>query len=250
MPIFPIWTNGVYRYELQPQIFFPIFSFIQNHCKKTFNDSFHAEFHALQACVIGLERIELKNVENSEIKRSSVSIWIPTPVIFRLSSVVKIRCKETFNNSFYAEFHALQACVIGLGGIDFRNVENAHMSWSGSSLWIRTPNIFRFFPHIEIHCKERLNSSLVAEFHALEGFVIGAERIGFKSPENSRLFFLVLMFRLIDSESESVLRSTWLCLTNGIVFSEFLKSILSMRGMYHRRALNCASDHVFDVFLQ
>ena len=33
-------------------------------------------------------------------------------------------------------------------------------------------------------------------------------------------------------------------------FSGFSKSILSIRGMYPRRALNCASDHVFDVFLQ
>ena len=33
-------------------------------------------------------------------------------------------------------------------------------------------------------------------------------------------------------------------------FSGSLKSILSMRGMYPARALNSASDHVFDVFLQ
>ena len=33
-------------------------------------------------------------------------------------------------------------------------------------------------------------------------------------------------------------------------FSWFSKSILSIRGMYLRRALNCASDHVFDLLLQ
>ena len=33
-------------------------------------------------------------------------------------------------------------------------------------------------------------------------------------------------------------------------FSGFRKSFPSMGGMYLHRALNCASDHVFDVFLQ
>ena len=33
-------------------------------------------------------------------------------------------------------------------------------------------------------------------------------------------------------------------------FLGFSKSIFSIRGMYPRRALSCASDHVFDVFLQ
>ena len=145
-------------------------------------------------------------MENSQFKRSNVSVRIPTSDIFPVFSLIQIHCKDTFNDSFDAEFHTLQACVIGLERFDFETVENSHRIRSSAWLCIPTPNIFRLFSFIKIHCKDRLNSSFVAEFHAVEGFVFGVERIGLESPENSRLFFLVLMFRLIDSKSESVLR--------------------------------------------
>ena len=153
-------------------MFFPIFSFIQIYCKETFNNSFDEEFHALQACVIGLERIDFETGENLQIKRSSVSIWIPTADIFLVFSLIQIHYKETFNDSFDAEFHALQACVIALERINFKNVRNSKIKRSRVSIWVPTPDIFPILSLIQFHCKEAFNISFDAEFHALQASVI------------------------------------------------------------------------------
>ena len=86
-------------------------------------------------------------VENSEIKRSRVSIWVPTPDIFRVFSLIQIHCKDTFNDSFDEEFHALQASAVGIETIDFKTVENSEIEGSSVWIWMATEDIFPAFSH-------------------------------------------------------------------------------------------------------
>ena len=176
--------SSVFIWIDTPNIF-QILSLIQFHFKEAFNYSFDAEFHALQACVIGLEWIDFETVENSPRIRSSASLCIPTSDIFRVFSVIRFHCKEAFNNSFDAEFHALQACVIGLRRFDFETVKNSQIKRSSVLIWIRTPDIFPVFSLIEIHCKETFNESFDAEFYGVQACLIWLERFDFETVENS-----------------------------------------------------------------
>ena len=165
---------------------FPAISLIQIDCKDTFKHSFDAEFYALQACVILLERFDFKTVENSQIKRSSVLIWIHNPNIFQILSLIQFHCKEAFNYSFDAKFDALKACITELQRIDLETVENSHRIRLSASLCIPTSNIFPVFSLIQIHCKKTFDKSFDAEFYGVQACVIWLERFDFETVENSK----------------------------------------------------------------
>ena len=145
---------------------FPLFSLIRFHCNEGFNYSFDAEFYTLKACVIWLERIDFETVENSQIKRASVLICIPTLDIFPVFSLIQIHCKETFDNSFGAVFNALQICVILLERFDFKTVENSkskdQVFWFGFEPQI----FFQFFPSFKFIAKKH---SII---HSMQHFLL------------------------------------------------------------------------------
>ena len=165
---------------------FPIFLNAKFHCKKTSNTWSDAEFNALQGYAVGKDRIDFRDLQESE---KTFHFWIVTMYCtagFPIFLNVKMHCKKTSKTWSDAQFNALQGHIARTERIYFRDLEKSEETFYFWNITMLCTTGVPIFLNVKVLCNNKSKTWSDAQFSALRRYIPRIERIDFENHEKSQ----------------------------------------------------------------